>query len=200
MKFTFKTAALLSILFAGSLELGAQTLENNSELKEKKRIRKGIRVSGGIEGFTTVGENTRSLYEGGYGISIQTEIPLFHNDKFFLTSNNSFGVMYAKEDAAGKTIIGDVKRFSYKVGLRYFPVSNFYLQGEMGSSMLVNKSKFDNPKSYAFTFAPRVGYLLNFGGPGSLDINVRYEQTGAHYSSGKSTKYLGFNIGYAYRF
>jgi hypothetical protein len=193
MNFLLKTTALSAFLFTGSLTLNAQTNEKTPE------ARKGIRISAGIDVLSPVGKNTKSLYDGGYGFSIQTEMPLL-NDKLFLTANNTFTTLYAKEDAADKPIIGDMKRLSFRAGLRYFPVSNFYLQGEAGSSMLTNKSDFTGGKTYAFTFSPRAGYLLDLGGPSSLDLSARYEQTGAHYSSGKSVSSLGFRAAYAYRF
>ncbi|BAV04053.1 hypothetical protein SAMN05421788_104209 [Filimonas lacunae] len=199
MKFTIYSAALLAILFTSSSELSAQSIENGSQVK-KNNTQKGIRLSTGIETYGPLNKNTRSLYEGGYGFYVQTELPVFHSDKFFLTGTYGYSVMNTKEDATGKSLRPDMKRFTSKGGMKYFPLNNFYVQAEVGTSMLLNKSSFDNAKSMAFTFAPRVGYQLPLGGHSGLDMSAKYDLTGTHYAGGKSLNMLALNLGYTYRF
>lgn len=184
MNYFTKLAIVLVLTSITTMNLNAQTTDNNDSPKP------GTRISGGFKLITPTGD-TRSFYDGGYGLSVQADIPLVSSN-LYLTSNSGFETIFAKEDANDNPIIPDIKRIPVKAGLKYFPVNKLYVHGEAGASILTNKPDFNNGNTVAFMFSPQVGYLLELGNRSALDLGVRYEYTTKHFSGGDAVSYFAY--------
>lgn len=92
------------------------------------------------------------------------------------------------------------KRIPVKVGLKFFPVANLYVQGDAGVSLLTNKADFIKGNTVAFTFSPQIGYLFELGSNSNIDVSSNYQNTGKQYDQGATTDYIGFRLLYSYRF
>jgi hypothetical protein len=84
--------------------------------------------------------------------------------------------------------------------LKFFPVSNFYVQGEAGAAFLLNKADYFNDKSTAFVYAPQVGVQFPVSGSSFIDAGVRYEATTKYSSAFNNSKVNFFGVRVAYGF
>jgi len=170
MKSTFKITALV-LAFAG-LTFGAKAQSNPTSTKTT-----GIRYSIGADAGIPTG-NLSDSYNWNLGGSLQVDIPVAK--QLFVTVNAGYNNLFAKDvTVAGVTAKGpNLQLLPVKAGLKYFPVGNFYVQGEAGASFLLNKSDFTGvDNSTVFTYAPQVGYQFPLGGSSFLDAGVRFENT-----------------------
>ncbi|HWZ36199.1 MAG TPA: hypothetical protein VNW51_08580 [Mucilaginibacter sp.] len=193
MKSTFKITALV-LAFAG-LTFGAKAQSNPTSTKTT-----GIRYSIGADAGIPTG-NLSDSYNWNLGGSLQADIPVAK--QLFVTVNAGYNNLFAKDvTVAGVTAKGtNLQLLPVKAGLKYFPVGNFYVQGEAGASFLLNKSDFagvDN--STLFTYAPQVGYQFPLGGSSFLDAGVRFENTTKLYSNIDDSKLHFVSLRVAYGF
>ncbi|MBS7564416.1 hypothetical protein KHS38_08350 [Mucilaginibacter sp. Bleaf8] len=155
----------------------------------------GIKLSIGPEVGLPVG-SLHDAYNWNLGSSIQADIPVYAN-KLFVTVNASFNNFFAKDNNLG-IAAKDLQLIPVKAGLKYFPVSNFYLQGEAGASFIADKDKVGADKSASFVYAPQVGYQFPLGGRNYLDAGVRFEGNTKFYNNGSSNNFLGLRVAYAF--
>ena len=184
MKNQFKSIALLAflVLSAISLSSNAQSLRSP-----------GIRYSIGADGGLPVG-NLSDSYKLSLGGSVQADIPIV-STKVYVTINAGYTNIFADENVSSLT--PDIHLIPVKAGLKYFPVANFYLQGEAGVSFILN-SDANGSKSAAFVYAPQVGYLIPLGKESNLDAGIRYEANTKFYDAAKNTGYLALRVAYAF--
>jgi hypothetical protein len=141
-------------------------------------------------------------YLFGLGASAQIDIPL--SLKWYFTGNIGINTFFAqKSNTANPYGIENVKVpnldvLPVKIGLKYFLIRTFYLQGEVGESLLLNKSAVYAYNNYALTFAPQMGLLFKLGNKKYLDVGFRYEWFQDVYNSSSSLN--AYNRFYALRF
>lgn len=183
MKNQFKFAAVATLFAAAlSFSTSAQSLRGQ-----------GVRYSIGADAGLPIG-GLSDNYKWTFGGSLQADIPV-SSDELYVTVNAGYTNIFAERRVTG--IIPDVHLIPVKAGLKYFPVANFYLQGEAGVSFLINKNALAD-KSATFVYAPQVGYLIPLGGKSFLDTGVRFEGNSKFYSAGTSNNYLGLRVAYAF--
>jgi hypothetical protein len=174
MKSTLKIAALV-LAFAGlSVAAKAQTTTSTST---STTTNGGIRYSIGVDAGIPVGDFKHS-HKWNLGGSAQGDIPVAN--QLFVTVNAGYNNIFGKSDFKGipGNDVADVKLIPVKAGLKFFPVQNFYVQGEAGASFLLNKKDTYNDKSVAFVYAPQVGVQFPVSASGNfIDAGVRYEAT-----------------------
>jgi hypothetical protein len=190
MKSTLKIAALV-FAFAGlSYSAKAQTTPTTSTTTTKS----GIRYSIGVETGIPIGD-FKDSHKWNLGGSVQADIPVAQ--QLFVTVNAGFNNFF------GKTIAGvdvpNIQLIPVKAGLKFFPIENFYVQGEAGAAFLLNKD-FYNDKSTAFVWAPQVGVQFPVSASGNfIDAGIRYEST-TNYMSNINSKaqFLGLRLAYGF--
>jgi hypothetical protein len=153
----------------------------------------GIRYSIGVDGGLPVA-NLSNNYKWSLGGSVQADIPIT-NEQFYLTINAGYNNIFAEKKS--NINIPDVHLIPVKVGLKYFAVANFYVQGEAGVSFILNDGPLLN-KSASFTWVPQIGYLIPVGVKSFIDAGFRFEGNGKFYDGGKSNRFLGLRIAYAF--
>jgi hypothetical protein len=100
--------------------------------------------------------------------------------------------------AGNATNLNDLHLIPVKAGLKYFPVTNFYVQGEAGTAFLLNKNNAGADKSAAFVYAPQLGVLLNVGGKNYIDAGFRFESNLKFYDGGSASNFFAIRVAYAF--
>lgn len=178
IKFTLSVAILLQ-----SAAIMAQS--------EKSGRPAGVRLSAGVEtGLPTGKFNAGTRWN--LGGSLQADINLASR-VLYLTANAGYNNFYSAENSKD-----NLQLIPVKVGLKYFPVGQFYIQGEAGVAFVANKSAIDADKSAAFVFAPQLGYLIPLGGRNYLDAGIRFESNSKFYEQGSRANFFGLRLAYAF--
>ncbi|RZJ23656.1 MAG: hypothetical protein EON51_01905 [Acinetobacter sp.] len=152
----------------------------------------GIRYSIGADFGLPTGDLSDN-YKWSLGGSLQSDIPLV--DVLYATINAGYVNIFT--DKSVSTLTSDIHLIPVKVGLKYFPAPNLYLQGEAGASFLLDHKTYAD-HSIAFVYAPQIGYTIPLAGKSGLDVGLRYEVNSKFYEGGNSHSYLGLRLAYAF--
>ena len=191
----------LALAFAGlSFAAKAQTSTTTTSTTTSGGIRYSIGVDAGIPTGTF-----NNAYKWNLGGSVQADIPVAN--QLFVTVNAGYNNVF------GETITGvvggpsstvevpNLQLLPVKAGLKFFPVANFYIQGEAGAAFLLNKSDFFNDKSVAFVYAPQIGVQFPVSANGNfIDAGIRYEGTTKYSSAFDNSKvnFVGVRLAYGF--
>jgi len=199
MKNTFKISALV-LAFAG-FALGAKA-QTTTPATTSTTTKDGIRYSVGVDAGIALGD-FKDNYKWNLGGSVQADIPVLSN-KLFVTVNAGYNNVFGKNDIAtpnGLVNPTDFHLIPVKAGLKFFPIENFYVQGEAGAAFLLNKSDVGANKSTAFVYAPQIGVQFPVSANGNfIDAGVRYEATTKFASDVDASKVNLIGIRVAYGF
>ncbi|MVN20131.1 outer membrane beta-barrel protein [Mucilaginibacter arboris] len=194
MKNLFKFS-ILSLAIAG-LSYSAQA-QNTTTSTPSTRTSKAVRFSIGPDAGFPVGSlsNTHNWNLGG---SIQADFPVATG--LDVTANAGFNNFFGKDYKIGPidAKYNDINLIPVKVGLKYFPVENFYVQGEAGASFIANKNNIGANQSAAFTYAPQIGVLFPVGDKNYIDAGIRYESNTKFTTNGNSNNFFGIRVAYAF--
>ena len=199
MKTTFKISALV-LAFAGfALGAKAQTTTSATTTKTSDGPN-GIVISIGADAGIPTGK-LNDAYNWNIGGSVQADIPVVPH-QLFVTVNAGYNSIQGKKDLFGVQGVDatNIQLLPVKAGLKYFPVSHFYVQGEAGAAFALNKSDVGFDKSAAFVYAPQLGYQFPLGGKSYLDAGVRYEASTkfSSVSDGSKVNFFGLRVAYAF--
>jgi hypothetical protein len=202
MKNSIKISALALAFAAFTFSAKAQT-STPTTTSTSTTTASGIRYSIGVDAGIPTGKLS-DAYNWNLGGSLQVDIPVAN--KLFVTVNAGYDNIFGKNVTIGTadgTITAkaqNIELLPVKAGLKYFVVSNFYVQGEAGASFLLDKSKLGDDKSAAFIYAPQVGYQFQLGGKSYIDAGVRYEASTKFDSNVDDSKVNFFGLRVAYGF
>ncbi|MGY4537454.1 hypothetical protein ACVW0P_001873 [Mucilaginibacter sp. UYNi724] len=197
MKSTLKIATLV-LAFAGlSFAAKAQTTTSTSTSTTTKS---GIRYSIGVDAGIPVGD-LKDTHKWNLGGSVQADIPVA--SQVFVTINAGYNNIFGKKDVGGVAGIDvtDIKLLPVKAGIKFFPVQNFYIQGEAGAAFLLNSDDTYHDKSVAFVYAPQIGVQFPVSANGNfIDAGVRYEATTKFNSAVDNSKpsFVGVRVAYGF--
>ena len=200
MKTTFKISALV-LAFAGfALGAKAQTTTTIPASSKTSTGPNGIVLSVGVDAGIPTG-NLNNSYNWNIGGSVQADIPVIPH-QLFVTVNAGYNSFQGKNNIGGLTGLDatNIQLLPVKAGLKYFPISHFYIQGDAGAAFALNKSDVGFDKSAAFVYAPQVGVQFPLGGKSYIDAGVRYEAT-TKFSSGindDKVNFFGLRVAYAF--
>lgn len=191
MKNSIKLSVItLSLVAIFSLNTKAQ---DTTPAKTKTTTGSGIRLSIGPDAGIPIGD-FHDTYGWNFGGSIQADFPIV-KDQLFVTVNAGFNNFFAKDGVANAKDLGMIP---VKAGLKFFPVSNFYIQGEAGASFLTNKKNVGADKSAAFVYAPQVGYQFKLGQSNYIDAGVRFEGNTKFRDNGSNNNFFGLRVAYGF--
>ena len=195
MKSSIKISALALAFAAFTFSAKAQT---TTPTTTSTTTASGIRYSIGVDAGIPTGKLS-DAYNWNLGGSLQVDIPVAN--KLFVTVNAGYDNVFGKKNLDGSGVDAtNIELLPVKAGLKYFVVSNFYVQGEAGASFLLNKSDLGDNKSAAFIYAPQVGYQFQLGGKSYIDAGVRYEASTKFDSNVDDSKVNFFGLRVAYGF
>jgi len=198
MKNSFKISALALAFAAFAFSAKAQSTTTTSTTTTTPT---GVRYSIGVDGGLPVG-NFKNGYNWSIGGSVQADIPVVSN-QLFVTVNAGYNNIFGKNDVVvGNTTVSptDFHLIPVKAGLKYFPISNFYVQGEAGAAFLLNKSDVGANKSTAFVYAPQIGVQFPVSASSFIDAGIRYEAT-TKYATGvdaSKVNFIGLRVAYGF--
>jgi hypothetical protein len=193
MKSTLKITALVLALAGFTLSTKAQTNPTST-----KTTTSGIRYSIGVDAGVPTG-TTANTYDWNIGGSLQVDIPVVN--QLFVTVNAGYNNFVSKSAKIGDPVINNLQLLPAKAGLKFFPVNNFYIQGEAGAAFLLNKKNLAGAdKTTAFVYAPQIGYQFPIGGSSFIDAGVRYEATSKLVSTNNDSKvnFVGLRVAYGF--
>ncbi|MFC3559049.1 hypothetical protein [Pedobacter jamesrossensis] len=183
MKNHFAKLSTLTLLFVSIASWTyAQTTRQSS-----------IRYSVGADVGLPLG-NFSDAYKWSLGGSIQADIPVLNNI-LYVTINAGYNNIFADKSVSQFT--DDIHLIPVKAGLKFFPVANFYVQGEAGVSFILDQ-KASSEKSASFLYAPQLGYLFPLGGKSNIDAGVRFEGNSKFTRNGSTNNFLGLRVAYAF--
>jgi hypothetical protein len=201
MKSTFKISALV-VAFAG-LALGAkaQTTTTPTTPAKTTTTSNGVIFSVGVDAGIPTGKLS-DAYNWSIGGSVQADIPVVPH-QLFVTVNAGYNNIFGKNNiaVAGTTVDApNIQLLPVKAGLKFFPIHNFYVQGEAGAAFALNKSTVGFDKSAAFIYAPQIGVQFPLSGNSYLDAGVRYEGSTKFNSDVNDSKvnFVGLRVAYAF--
>jgi len=199
MKTTFKISALVVALAGFALGAKAQTTSTTTPTKTSTGPN-GIVLSVGVDAGIPTGK-LNDAYNWNIGGSVQADIPVVPH-QLFVTVNAGYNSIQGKKDLLGVqgADAPNIQLLPVKAGLKYFPISHFYVQGEAGAAFALNKSDVGFDKSAAFVYAPQLGYQFPLGGKSYLDAGVRYEASTKFNSAIDNSKVNFFGLRVAYAF
>jgi len=172
MKTTFKISALV-LAFAG-FALGAKAQTTTSKTSTTSTGPNGIVLSVGVDAGIPTG-NLNNAYNWNIGGSVQADIPVIPH-QLFVTVNAGYNSIQGKNNIDNTGVDAtNIQLLPVKAGLKFFPISNFYIQGEAGAGFALNKSDVGFTNAAAFIYAPQIGYQFQLGGKNIIDAGVRYE-------------------------
>lgn len=197
MKSTLKIATLV-LAFAGlSVAAKAQTTTTSTSTKTTTTS-SGVRYSIGVDAGIPTG-SFNNAYKWNLGGSVQADIPIA--SQLFVTVNAGYNNVFGEKNVGSTNVnVPNIQLLPVKAGLKYFPISNFYVQGEAGAAFLLNKTDFFNDKSTAFVYAPQVGVQFPVSGSSFIDAGVRYEATTKYSSAFNNSKvnFVGVRVAYGF--
>jgi hypothetical protein len=192
MKSTLKISALALAFAAFTFSAKAQTTTSTTTTSN------GVRFSIGVDAGVPTGKLSDN-YKWNLGGSVQADIPVAN--QLFVTVNAGYDNVFGKKNIDGTGIDAtNIQLLPVKAGLKFFPVSNFYIQGEAGVAFLLNKSDLGDNNAAAFVYAPQVGYQFQLGGKSYIDAGVRYEASTKYDSNVDDSKVNFFGLRVAYGF
>jgi len=194
MKSTLKISALV-LAFAG-LTFGAKAQTSSNSTKSTSSD--GVVLSVGVDAGIPTG-NLSNGYNWNIGGSVQADFPVL--PQLFVTVNAGFNSIQGKDNAFGTGLTApNIQLLPVKAGLKFFPVSHFYIQGEAGAAFVLNKSDIGFDNAAAFIYAPQIGYQFSLGGKSFIDAGVRYEGSTDFTSNNDNSQVNFFALRLAYAF
>jgi hypothetical protein len=197
MKSTLKISALV-LAFAG-FALGAKAQTTSTSSSKSTTTSNGVILSVGADAGIPTGKLSDS-YNWNLGGSVQADIPVYQR-QLFVTVNAGYNNIFGKKNINGTGLDAtNIQLLPVKAGLKYFPVKNFYVQGEAGAAFALNKSNLGFNNSAAFLYAPQVGVQFPLTGKSYIDAGVRYEATSKFNSNidNSNVNFIGLRVAYAF--
>jgi hypothetical protein len=194
MKNYFKISALIVAIAGFGFGAKAQTTTTKSTTASHN----GIVYSIGVDGGIPTGKFSDG-YNASLGGSVQVDIPVA--SQLFVTVNAGYNNIFGKDNAYGTGLKAtNIQLIPVKAGLKYFPVSNLYVQGEAGAAFSLNKTDLGFDNSAVFIYAPQIGVQFPLGGNSFIDAGVRYEASTKFKSTNDNSTVQFFGLRLAYAF
>ena len=180
-----KIVALL--LFAGSyLGVNAQSIPDT------------LRISVGTE----AGLPNNSKYSAVLGGSLRIDYPITR--KLYVTATGGFNQMFVSNAASTfPSGILNVKNAALqtvpiKAGIKYFAIRHFYLLGEVGETLLLNKAQAFATYNSSFTFSPQIGMLFFLKKRTYIDAGIRYESVKSFNNDNEKLDFWAAHVAFAF--
>jgi len=190
MKTTLNTLICLSIFVSLSLSAAAQAVPDTA------------RIAVGLDAGYPAG-SISSRYTASLGGSIRFDYPIAKKSYLTLSVgyNNFFLANGATttQQAILNVPVPTLQTMPIKVGYKYFLIKTFYVQAELGSTLILNKAAEYATKSSAFTYSPQIGMLFNLKNHNFIDAGLRYEGVSSFYNDNDKYNFWAVHISYAFK-
>ncbi len=142
-----------------------------------------------------------NMYTYNAGAFLQVDYPLSRT--LYVTGSAGYNTLFASpnfsttEGGILNVKAANMQTVPLKIGIKLFAIRHFYLAGEVGQTLLVNRSAVYAPKSNAFTFSPRMGMLFFLKNHQYIDAGIRYEAVSTFYNDKANYGFWAAHIAYA---
>jgi len=158
------------------------------------------RISYGIDAGVTSGGFSEQ-YKTALGVSVQYDLPL--TEKFYFTANLGYLDFFANNSAQNNEHIINVPSSSMsvvplKVGIKYYLIRTFYIQGEYGGDLLLNKSSVYGLNGTGLNYDGQIGILFKKQNKNYIDVGIRYQLQQSFYGDGEYGAMYVARIAYAF--
>jgi hypothetical protein len=190
MKIIFNTL-LCFLLFVGfSLTASAQAVPDTARL-----------AIGMDAGYPTASIQTRYLFS--LGASVRFDYPI--SKRSYVTASIGFNNFYlgdgsvTTQQAILNVPVPMLQTMPLKIGYKYFLIKTFYVHGELGETLVLDKGQEYATKSYAFTYSPEIGMIFKLKHPHNyIDAGLRYEGVSSFYNDTDKYNFWAIHISYAF--
>ena len=143
----------------------------------------------------------KDLYKIGVGASLQIDVPI--TPSFYVLGNVGYTMYSANSSTTNPSYILNVKSANMnvaplKLGLRWYLIRTFYIQGEAGETLLLNKTAVYGMDGSAFTWAPQMGILFKLKNKNFIDGGIRWQKTQSFFGDGTTNTFWGFRAAYGF--
>jgi len=143
----------------------------------------------------------KNSYNYGVGASVQLDIPL--STVLYVTGNVGYTMFSASNSSSNPQYIVGVKTPNMsaaplKLGLKFYLIRTFYIQGEAGETLLLNRTAVYGIDGSAFTWAPQMGILFKLRNHNFIDGGVRWQKTQSFYGDGNYNTFWGVRVAYGF--
>jgi len=140
--------------------------------------------------------NASSLSGVGFGGSLKAEIAIA--EKYAITANGGYNIFLTKRKLGTK--LANMEAIPVKLGLKYYPSSEFYIEGQGGAAIHTGASS-----RTSFVWSPGIGTYFKAGSSNNkLEFGLRYEAwTNTSYGAVSTLKttsfsFIGLKLGYVF--
>jgi hypothetical protein len=190
MKVIFYTLVCLVLFLSLSLGVSAQYIPDTS------------RLAIGIDAGLPVG-SIQSRYIFSLGASVRFDYPI--SKKSYVTASVGFNNFFlgdgstTTQQAIINVPVPMLQTMPLKIGYKYFLIKGFYVQGEAGETLILNKGAEYATNSYAFTYSPGIGLVLKSKKPRNyFDVGLRYEGVSSFYNDSDKYNYWALHLAYSF--
>lgn len=189
-----KNSIKISVIALAALSISTSSIKAQETKSERSQNLNGFRISVGPDAALPIGD-FKDRYDWAIGGSVQGELPIAKN--IFVTLNAGYS-SFIKNDEYTGPYKENLQLLPIKAGLKYFPVGNFFVQGEAGVSILLNKDDVGASKSATFAYAPQVGYQFKLDNNSGIDLGIRFQGNSKFTDDGKSNNFFGLRAAYSF--
>ncbi|MDB5011058.1 MAG: hypothetical protein JWQ06_1847 [Mucilaginibacter sp.] len=190
MKTTINNLICLLLFISLSLGATAQSIPDTT------------RIAIGIDAGLPAG-NISSRYILSLGASVRLDFPI--SKRSYITGSVGYNNFFlangatTTQQAILNVPMHSLQTVPLKLGYKYFLIKQFYVQGEAGETLLLNKAAQYATKDYAFTYSPQVGMLFKLKKPHNyIDAGLRYEGVSSFYNDKDKYSFWAIHISYAF--
>jgi len=190
MKAIFNTLVCFLLFLSFSIGASAQAIPDT------------MRLSFGIDAGYPVG-SIATRYVASVGGSIRFDYPV--SKRSYVTASVGYNNFFlgdgstTTQEAILNVPVPTLQTMPLKLGYKYYLIKTFYVQGEAGETLILNKTAEYATKSYAFTYAPQIGITFKLKKPHNyIDTGLRYEGVNSFYNDSDKYNYWALHVSYAF--
>ena len=188
MKAIFTKLATLILFVSLSIGASAQSIPDTA------------RINIGLSAGLPIALN--NMYTYNAGAFLQLDYPL--TKSIYVTGSAGYNNLFAssKFSTTPSGILNvkaaDMQTVPLKLGIKLFLIRHFYVMGEVGQTILVNKTQVYGLKNNAFTYSPQIGMLFFLKNHQYIDAGIRYEALSSFYNDKANYGFWAAHVAYAF--
>jgi hypothetical protein len=161
------------------------------------------RLSIGLDAGIPSG-NITDQYVAMWGVSLRFDWPI--SRRSYITGEGGYNTFYLSNGSTTtqQAILNQpvplLQTAPFKIGYKYFLFGKFYLQGQVGTTLLVNKGAEFATNGSPFTWSPGMGFVFKSKKHkrAFIDSGVRYEAVNSFYNDQNKYSYWAFHFSYGF--
>jgi len=161
------------------------------------------RLSFGVDAGLPSGDIS-SRYVAMLGFSVRFDFPISRHS--YITGEGAYNTFYLGDGSTTtqQAILNDplplLQTAPFKLGYKYFLFGKFYVQGQVGTTLLVNKAALYATNGSPFTWSPGMGmvFVSKKHKSSFIDSGIRYEAVNSFYNDHDKYSYWAFHFSYGF--